>query len=106
MLAYVRCRRVCLAEWISWKKRSRGSRRRRGGGGVVALGPIACYCDGAFECYCEENDLVEEAVDFRVLLFERGEDCSLWWLSFWWHFKNYFPMLGRAYLEMERDGSW
>jgi hypothetical protein len=56
ILAYMRCCRVCFAEFIYIKERSRGSRRRRRGGGVVALGPIWCYCDGAFEGYYKEED--------------------------------------------------
>jgi hypothetical protein len=53
--------------------------RRRCGGGVypVALGAIACNCNGAFEGYDNEEGLVEEAVYSRVLLSERGEKCSL-----------------------------
>ena len=40
---------------------------------AIALGAIACNCEGAFEGYDEEEGLVEEAVYSRVLLSERGE---------------------------------
>jgi hypothetical protein len=57
----------------------------------------------SFESYYKEDDLVEETVDRGVLLFERDEDCSLWWLSFWLqHFKNCFAMLWRTCTEVGR----
>jgi hypothetical protein len=90
--AYARCRRVCNGEWTPRKKGSGDSRGHRCGGGVVALGTIACYYDGAFESYYEEEYLVEEAVDSRVSLFERAQDCSFGWFSFWCHSEKCFAI--------------
>jgi hypothetical protein len=45
-------------------------------------GPYRAIAMAHSKGYYKEDDLVEEAVDFEVLLFERGGDYPLLWLPF------------------------
>lgn len=80
ILADMRGCRICIVES---RNKDCGERCRRGGG--VAFWAVTCDCDGAVEGYYEEEDLVEEGVDFGVSLLEGGENS---YFLFGWHLES------------------